>query len=385
MFDAIIAGGGLSGLSLAAHLAAGPWRDRKVLLVDDDRAVPTATAWASWSARPGLLDAAVSRSFDRIRIHAGGVAAVLPLGRYRYGLVRRDALRRTTLDRLRGCPGFAVETGHVEHIDDGGTVMVDGRRLEAAWVFDSVTRPPPGVDADARLAFTGWRIRAPAPSFDPDTPTLFDFRVPQPDGARFAYVLPDDATQALVELTEFVPRHAAPPSAGEREAALQEYIRHVLGIDHPQVLATESAVLPLRVEPPRRARGRVMTIGARAGLVKASTGYAYQRIQDDSAAVAASLARHGHPFAVPAAGRRHRWLDAVLLRVLDRDPAQLETAFARLFTAHPAERILRFLDERSPPPDDLRIVASLPPAPYLRALLGRRPPGPKERCGQRRR
>jgi lycopene beta-cyclase len=377
VFDAVIAGAGLSGLSLAAHLAAGPWRDRKVLLVDHDRPGP-ATSWASWSARPGLLDAAVSRSFGQVRVHALGATAVRPLGRYRYRLVRREDLRRAVLDRLRGHPGFTVVPGHVERVDNGG-VVIDGRPIAASWVFDSVTRPPPGLDVAARLAFTGWRVRAPVPVFDPGTPTLFDFRVPGP-GARFGYVLPEDETHALVELTEFVPRHATPPGAAEREAALAEYLRRTLGIDHPQVLGTESAVLPLLVQPPSRARGRVVAIGARAGLVKASTGYAYQRIQDDSAAIAASLGRYGHPFAVPAPPRRYRRLDALLLRVLDRDPRQLETAFARLFLANPAQRVLSFLDERSRLRDDARLIASLPPAPYLRALLGCRETGGASQC-----
>jgi lycopene beta-cyclase len=368
MFDAVIAGGGLSGLSLAAHLAAGPWRDRKVLVVDDDRHAPAATAWASWSARPELLDAAVWRRFGQINVHALGTTRVLPLGRYRYRLVRRADLRHTVRRLLHERPGFAIESGHVD-VGPDGTVLVDGRRVEASWVFDSVTRQPPGLDAEARLAFTGWRIQAPAPVFDPETPTLFDFRVPQGDGARFVYVLPDDETHALVELTEFVPRHAAPPSADERGAALTQYLGQVLGIERPVVLSTESAVLPLRTQPPPRARGRVVAIGARAGLVKASTGYAYERIQADSKAIAASLGEHGHPFAAPATHRRYRLLDAVLLRVLDRDPSQLETAFARLFFENPAQRVLRFLDEQSPLRDDLRLIASLPPAPYLRALV----------------
>jgi lycopene beta-cyclase len=370
MFDAVIAGGGLSGLSLAAHLAAGPWRDRKVLIVDDDQQVPTATAWASWSARPELLDAAVWRRFNQIRVHALGTTGVLPLGRYRYRLVRRADLRQTVRRLLRDCQGFTLEPGHVEVTPDG-VALVDGRRVDASWVFDSVTHQPPGIDADARLAFTGWRIQAPAPVFDPDTPTLFDFRVPQGDGARFVYVLPDDATHALVELTEFVPRHAIPPTADERIAALTQYTHRTLGIEHPTVLGTESAVVPLRVYPPPRAYGRVVAIGARAGLVKASTGYAYERIQADSRAIAASLGQHGHPFATLAARRRYRLLDAVLLRVLDQDPSQLETAFARLFFDNPPERVLRFLDEQSALRDDLRLIASLPPAPYLRALVGR--------------
>jgi hypothetical protein len=43
-------------------------------------------------------------------------------------------------------------------------------------------------------------------------------------------------------------------------------------------------------------------------------------------------------------------------------------AFARLFARNPAERVLSFLDETSTIGDDLRIMASLPPGPFLRAL-----------------
>ena len=99
-YDAVVAGGGLSGLSLAAHLAAGGWRERRVLVVDDPHLRPTATAWAWWSDRPGLLDGAVSRSFDRVGVHAAGTSRVVRLGAYRYRVVRRDALRRVALAML---------------------------------------------------------------------------------------------------------------------------------------------------------------------------------------------------------------------------------------------------------------------------------------------
>ena len=164
--------------------------------------------------------------------------------------------------------------------------------------------------------------------------------------------------QALVELTAFAPGPAAPPPA----AALAGYLPGGY-----EILRTESAVLPLRTRRPRRCWGRVVRIGARAGLVKASTGYGYQRIQRDSAAIATSLVRYGHPFARPPARRRYRLLDAVLLDVLRRDPAELERAFAGLFGTNPVARVLRFLDEDTGPVDELRLIAALPPVPYLRA------------------
>jgi lycopene beta-cyclase len=221
------------------------------------------------------------------------------------------------------------------------------------------------AEPEARLAFTGWRIECGRSTFDPEVPTLFDFRT---GGRGFAYVLPENPRRALVELTEFTPRHRAPTPPVDRVSALAAYVGDVLGVADYQVIAAESSVLPLSTKAVDRGRSRVVAIGARGGLIKASSGYGFQRIQRDSVAFAASIRRHGHPFARPRARPRHRWLDHTLLRVLDDDPAALEVAFARLFGGRSAEPVLRFLDEDTRLLDELRLIRTLPPAPYLRAL-----------------
>lgn len=369
--DAVIVGGGLSGLSLAAHLAANGWGDRSVLIVDDPRLRPCAVSWGFWSAEPGLLGAAAGRTYEQVRVHTMGTSRLLSLGRYRYRVVQRPDLYAVVHAILDRAPGFRFLGGHAERVYDDGDqacVTVGNRTIRCDWAFDSVTAPPPDLPSDARLAFAGWEIQCARPVFDPATPVLFDFRTPQADGSRFVYILPEDAHRALVELTAFVPRRARPPSLVERRNALAEYLTSVLHCGDYHITRAESAVLPLRTHPARRATSRVLAIGASAGLVKASTGYAYQRIQKDSAAIAESLVQYGHPFSIRQTRRRYQFLDAVLLNVFDRDPPQLELAFAQLFEANPADRVLRFLDEDSSPMDVLRLMASLPTAPYLRAL-----------------
>jgi lycopene beta-cyclase len=379
-YDAVIAGGGLSGLSLAAHLATGGWRDRRVLIVDDRAARPAALSWAFWSDRPGLLDDAVSRSYDRVRVRAAGAEWTIPLGRYRYRVVRRSDLVRVVRWLLRRCRGFEIRSGRVDGVRDGADAAqttVDGRVVRSRWAFDSVSRPPTSP-VDARLAFTGWEVVCDRPHFDPAEPTLFDFRAAPAGGARFVYVRPDGPTRALVEVTEFVPRHSAAPPVADRRADVAAYLRDVVHCDRYRIEQAESAVVPLTCRPGERRGRRVLAIGARAGLVKASTGYAYQRIQRDSAAIAASVVRRGHPFDGSTTAGRHRVLDAVLLEVLDRDPSRLEQVFARLFAANPVERVLSFLDEQTSVGDELRLIASLPPTPFLRAsvaALARRPTG----------
>ncbi|MFD5247679.1 lycopene cyclase family protein [Amycolatopsis sp. NPDC058340] len=363
----LIAGGGLSGLSLAAHLVARSEPLGPIVVVDDGRR-PLATAgWASWSAGPGLLDEAVSRTFDRFHVHAAGRSRVVGLGRYKYRFVRGDdlaaavgkaAARRGDVVFRRGRITDIRQAGH------GAEAIVDGEALSADWVFDSVHRPGP-ARVDGWLIFRGWHVRTAEPAFDSAVPTFFDFRTSQNRAASFVYVLPRGPRAALVEYTSFAPPHTrgvARPK--EQRTALREYLTTILGVREYAVTREESASLPLSASAVDRRRGSILAIGTKAGLVKASTGYAFQRIQADSAAIAESLACQGHPFDLPKPKARHLLFDATLLDVVARDPAQLERVFAALFDRSSAEPVLRFLDEESSLPQEGKLFARLPPSLY---------------------
>jgi lycopene beta-cyclase len=135
------------------------------------------------------------------------------------------------------------------------------------------------------------------------------------------------------------------------------------------VLGHETGTLPIvPAHGPRRLGPRHLAIGARAGLVKPSTGFGLRRIQDDSAAIVEALVRVGRPWQPPAIVRRHRWYDALLLEVLGREPERLQSVFAALFARNPLERVLRFLDEATTPAEELQLIATLPARPFLEAL-----------------
>ncbi|HZB51958.1 MAG TPA: lycopene cyclase family protein, partial [Mycobacteriales bacterium] len=277
---------------------------------------------------------------------------------------------------LARAPGFRLVEGHVDAVEDrqeGGIVHVDGRPVEAAWVFDSVTQD--GADGTAaRLTFTGWVVETPADAFDPAVPTLMDFRTPQDGDVRFLYVLPSGPRRALVEHTRFGP---GTPVGGE--AALRDYLTGVLRAGDYRVLRQEGGRLPLRPPPRRPTTGHVLPIGVAGGMLKASTGYAYGRIQRDSASVTRSLVRYGHPFALPTGRRRHAYLDAVLLDVVTAEPDRLQRAFLRLFARNPGDRVLRFLDEDTSLTQEALLVATLPPSPFARAMARRLAAGPAHR------
>jgi len=128
-------------------------------------------------------------------------------------------------------------------------------------------------------------------------------------------------------------------------------------------------IIPMTDHPfPRQLGNRVLSIGARGGRVKPSTGFAFSRIQRDTRAIVNSLVHHHHPFDIPPDSRRHRFYDSIMLDVMLRQNDQVKQILTTMFTRNPVQRILRFLDDQTHIWEDIKVLASLPPVPFLRAL-----------------
>ena len=119
----------------------------------------------------------------------------------------------------------------------------------------------------------------------------------------------------------------------------------------------------------RRAGQHILAIGTKGGLVKPSSGYAFLRMQKDAAAIVNSLLTHGHPFDVPRSPWRYRLFDSIMLQVMYRQGHLMDRIFTNLFRNNSIHHIFRFLDETASFPENLRLLASLPPTPFIKALI----------------
>ncbi|MDN4475517.1 lycopene cyclase family protein [Demequina sp. SYSU T00192] len=367
--DAVIVGGGAAGLLLAAHLAAIGWGD-DVLVLDDGAQPLEDRAWAWWSTGGALLDRASSRAFEVADVAGEGWARRLGLGPYAYRVVTGPELGEAVARIVRTRRGYRRLSGTARGlaVDDAGVQVAyedpDGRAraVRARWVFDSVGpgAAAPVPDPDAVLDVAGIRIETARDAFDPAAVTLMDFRTGQEDGVAFAYVLPTSARTALVERTVYAGPEGLGGAADAHEARLAAYVRDVLGLGEHRIVAHESGTIPLVLRPPARPDGPVVPIGARAGMVKPSTGYAFGRIQRHSAAIAAALAAGRYPGRAVPHRRWARTQDAALLRAMRTDPAAARGFLEALLTRNPGPRILAFLDEDLPAAEHLRLYATLP-------------------------
>jgi lycopene beta-cyclase len=208
----------------------------------------------------------------------------------------------------------------------------------------------------------GWEIETPDKRFHPECATFMDFTTPQHNEMRFFYVLPLSETRALVE---YVTQSPVPS-----DEAFKVYLSEVLGIADYEIRGREGGVNPLSDWTfPRRVGKHSMTIGTCGGRIKPSSGYAFMRIQQDSAAIVNSLERFGDPFRVPADSQYYRLCDALMLELMARQGGQIKSIFTELFKNNPIERVLRFLDEAASPAENAGLIASLPPKLFLQALF----------------
>ncbi len=376
-YDYLIVGGGASGLSLAYHMAQEPrLAGQRVLLVEPDAAKADDRTWRYWATGETPFAAVEAHRWERLVVRSPGFEKVLQLAPYRYRMVRAGEFYAFVNAALAARPQqFARLAGSVVALNeapDGRAVatLADGQQITARYIFDS--RLPKLARDPARHRyleqhFLGWEIETDEDVFDPATVQFMDFRVPQHEQTRFVYALPFTPRRALVEFTVF--SEQVLPKA-EYEAELRAYLAGQLGGQPYRVVAEEGGSIPMTDHPlPARLSAHIFHLGTRAGRSKPSTGYTFARVQRHSARLVAALAETGHP---PADATGDKWqfrlFDTLLLDIMQRQGESTRDIFQQLFERNPVQRIFRFLDEETSWTDNLLIMNSVSPGPFMRSI-----------------
>ncbi|MBK7406765.1 MAG: hypothetical protein IPJ40_01025 [Saprospirales bacterium] len=133
---------------------------------------------------------------------------------------------------------------------------------------------------------------------------------------------------------------------------------------------TEMGAIPMTDFPFPRSEGRIVYIGTAGGYTKPSSGYTFWRLQKNLRRLVGQLEKTGSPFPLPTlAPARYGLFDSTLLHVLDSGALSAGDLFADLFHHNPPARVLKFLNEETTWIEDLKIMASVPTAPFLKAFI----------------
>jgi lycopene beta-cyclase len=250
-------------------------------------------------------------------------------------------------------------------IDGPWRVDTSAGQLTSRYVID--TRPT-GRTGGYGQSFLGQEIRVGFDAFDPDDVPMMCFAAPRADRVDFLYILPFARNEALVEVTTF---GAQIPDISEHRRWLECEIEQLTRGQSFDVLREERAFIPMVLPQPGGATTpcRFAHAGLRGGAARPSTGYAYQRIQQMADFCAAQILRGAERIDLRLDGPVTRFMDGIFLRVLQRSPDRGPALFSALFRNAPADRLEQFLSGSTAPIDRVSVMASLPPAPFLREVF----------------
>lgn len=379
-YDVIICGAGSAGLGLA-HQLSRQKHALKIALVDSSFSDSENKTWCFWDDTTIPDPNTIHHTWQHLSVQNKNHTVKNSLSDSKYYCIRNTDYRSILLNRIKNDSRFAlIEDLASEICEDEKshniTVSLEKNSdIIGATVFDSTKQSwanlvQPGSNILLQH-FEGWEIETQNDCFDPFNAKLMDFRTSQEFGFAFVYVLPFSEKRALIELTYFSEKLVAPSQYPE---SIKKYLSDHYDLElndetknnktksggSYQILNTESGVIPM-VDLPFKNTDTVakFNIGLQSGIAKASTGYAFSRIQRDVSEIATSLI-DGNPIKRSRSPFRFRYYDMLMLHIISEHPEKAVQVFMELFRKNGFDTMFKFLDEKTGFLQELKIMASVP-------------------------
>jgi lycopene beta-cyclase len=379
IYQYIIAGGGMAGLSLAFYLNQSVLRDKKILIIDREQKNVNDHTWCFWETKESPFEEIVFRKWKGVWFHGTeNFSQFLDLQDYTYKMIRGIDFYEHIIKLLKQNPNVTFLQANIEkiEIENKETIVKtdQGNFIAEEMIFDSSFRSEYNNPKQHNMLqhFKGWVIETEKPAFKTNEPTLFDFRIEQKDELRFVYVLPYSETKALIEFTIFSDNLIMQE---EYEFYLKKYIEETIKVgdyhikaDEYQISETEFGVIPMSDEKHEISpMPKVIRIGTSGGYVKASTGYTFQRSQRFLQNLVKTLEKKQ---SISNGMKFNKWkgfLDTVLLNVMLHHRTPQDRVFTSFFKHNRASKVLKFLDEDTSIFEDILFINTVPKPPFIKA------------------
>jgi lycopene beta-cyclase len=341
-FDVIIAGAGASGLSLAWHLS-NEHHDLSIALIDQSFQLTDNKTWCFWDDNAIIDPSILHFQWDQIELRNEDSSVSRRLKKHHYNCIRSSRYQEFILEKLKSDNRFKlIESTITGMYSENNVAILRTRKGEfsAKYLFPSFNNQPDDKIIHSKATylkqhFLGWDITTKNNVFDSRVATLMDFRVPQSDGFAFVYVLPFSPREALVELTYFT-RDVLPQK--HYETRLKNYLEQNWSltinpsIPNYEVTRSEFGVIPMIDIPySHETRDGIYPIGINGGLPKASTGYTFSRIQNDSKRITKAILEGNLIRKTNHSPWRYKYYDMLILHLLKENPEHVTEIFMTLF------------------------------------------------------
>ncbi|MEQ9310237.1 MAG: lycopene cyclase family protein [Balneolaceae bacterium] len=375
-YDIIIAGGGLSGLSLAWYLAKGDYKG-EVLIIDSTFAPMNNKTWCFWSKKKPPFHEIVYKKWRKSFFSVLDFDAFLYMHDHTYYCIRESDFKEYVLTELQQRKNFHLLEESILDFSSNqkkaALVTKSSDTFLADYIFQSIIQPHPIEEKKPKYPliqhFLGLEIKTNFPVFDPETFTIMDFDEDFEDGLAFIYILPFRQNRALIEYTIF----SSSPLKKKKEyrKKIKEYLKSKFDLSREdyEIKRKEYGEIPMedRSYTPTYAQ-KIINIGTVGGLTKPSTGYTFTRIQKYSENLANSILQGNEILLPPQSEFRYRYYDLLLLHIISNSTKDSLHIFRDLFKNNSVDKVFDFLSEDTNFTDDLKIMSSVPYTPFLKAI-----------------
>ena len=370
-YDYIFAGGGAAALSLLVRMQQeGLLHNKKVLVIDKDQKAHNDRTWCFWEEKEGLFESCVIKTWDKIRYTSPGYDAKLNPQPYKYKMIRSQAFYQYCNDVISKNSNIHFVQQTIVNFENDEVITLEGR-YTGTIIFNSSIQYLNKDESKYHYFlqhFKGKFIETEQPFFEEGVATLMDFNINQNNECRFMYILPISKTKALMEFTIFSENLL---DKDEYERELNNYIEEKLKYHAYKVTEEEFGVIPMYNQPfIKKINQHIFNIGTNGGASKASTGFTFHFIQEESKHLIAHFKKHPSLSNYhPKSKGRFQFYDGVFLRVMREKKVPAFYLFNCLFRKLPAYLPLKFLSEETTLIQDFKILRVFPTMVFMKAAI----------------
>lgn len=368
-YDFIFIGGGCASFQMVhALLKAERTANATILILEANKEIPV-KSWCMWVEENHAYSPIVEKIWPKLKFKAFGKTIEQEIAPYSYQYISAKGFydyhhqffeQHANVQIIYQPAIDFTKTGDVFTVNTPENSYTTNSLLDSRIDFKEFSQPL------VIQHFLGWMIETEEDLFDTETATFMDFDVDCDGDTGFVYTLPFSSKKALVELTFFNTKTLAPE-------IYREQLKRYWAKNYPnkayKILSEEQGKIPMSADKMESMHPNgAWKLGTTAGITKASTGYTFKRIMDDTQSIISILNKQQTPPKYRGSATKYRFYDEVLIQLLIRKPAFLKKIMFILFSKHPFQKILRFLDEKTNLTTELGILASLPTLTFMHQL-----------------
>ncbi|MEI7588731.1 MAG: lycopene cyclase family protein [Chitinophagia bacterium] len=393
-YDFVIAGAGGAGLSLLYYLMeSSNLATRSILVIDKSFEKTNDRTWCFWDEGSSAFENLIHHHWDTISIHAKGFNKSLSTAPFTYKMIQGIDFYNAILSKAKSLSNIHFQEATIQDITvldkyniiKGAKVTWQGGSAIGNHVFSSLLPFQMNQLATAsaysqslqnnnssslKMPFLWQHFKGRVVQFDTEVfnkriAKLMDFNVPQQGATAFMYQLPLNEKQALVEYTIFSENVL---DISEYDKVLDAYLAKAFPGQPYSIAHEEIGAIPMTQLSLSNYQAPIYAIGALGAAIKASTGYAFQFIQQQCKNIVTQL-ENGQSIQTQVHNTRHQFYDAVLLHILFHHKMEGAEIFQRIFAKNKAATVFKFLSNTSSMMEDIQIMRSLPTRIFLPAAI----------------